>query len=277
MLSFAVHSHKGGVGKSTLSMNLAIMLAKRGKRVCILDYDLGGPNLYTFFDHKPQAYLDDYFQDRAKTADVIQDVTDQYDISGRLFVGLTNPSSENVSYMANMGSNEAMQMLQASFKLRRDLKSDPYKIDYLILDTTPGLAFTTVNSFLLTDLIVFIIKFSNSDIEGTISMISGLMEQLNNKATLISNSIPTSKLDDTALIGHLEGQIKTKIIKQTDITDIDFLGWIPYDEQLIEREFDNMVAELQNQPNERIIHAIKYDDHPVITALNKVVDKLESF
>ena len=97
---------------------------------------------------------------------------------------------------------------------------DPYNIDYLILDTTPGLAFTTVNSFLLTDLIIFIVKFSNSDIGGTISMISGLMEQLNNRASLISNSVPAEKVRDEAFIQVLETKIKKRILEETDMKNL---------------------------------------------------------
>ena len=42
----AVHSYKGGTGKTLLSVNLAATFAKNGKKVCIFDLDFG-----------PQAYL----------------------------------------------------------------------------------------------------------------------------------------------------------------------------------------------------------------------------
>ncbi len=50
----AVASGKGGVGKSTVSSNLAIALAKAGKKVGLLDADIYGPSMPTMFDTKEE-------------------------------------------------------------------------------------------------------------------------------------------------------------------------------------------------------------------------------
>ncbi|MCX6644506.1 MAG: P-loop NTPase, partial [Candidatus Bathyarchaeota archaeon] len=42
----AVHSYKGGTGKTLLSVNLAATLAKNGKKVCIFDLDFRAPSLF---------------------------------------------------------------------------------------------------------------------------------------------------------------------------------------------------------------------------------------
>ena len=44
---FAVGGGKGGSGKSFISANLGVMLAKQGKKVVLIDLDLGAPNLHT--------------------------------------------------------------------------------------------------------------------------------------------------------------------------------------------------------------------------------------
>ena len=46
---YPIGGGKGGVGKSFITANLGLMLAKQGKRVLMIDLDLGGPNLHTFF------------------------------------------------------------------------------------------------------------------------------------------------------------------------------------------------------------------------------------
>ena len=62
----AVGSGKGGVGKSLLAANIAIYLAQLGKRVVLLDADLGGANLHTFVGvERPHVTLGDFFDQRA--------------------------------------------------------------------------------------------------------------------------------------------------------------------------------------------------------------------
>ncbi|RLI20450.1 ParA family protein, partial [Candidatus Bathyarchaeota archaeon] len=43
----AVHSYKGGTGKTILSINLAAALVKHGKKVCLMDLDFRAPSLST--------------------------------------------------------------------------------------------------------------------------------------------------------------------------------------------------------------------------------------
>ena len=47
-----IASGKGGVGKSNTAVNLAIILAKKGKRVVLIDLDFGGANLHTLLGLK---------------------------------------------------------------------------------------------------------------------------------------------------------------------------------------------------------------------------------
>ena len=45
----AVHSYKGGTGKTSLSVNLAATYARRGKKVCLMDLDFRAPSLHALF------------------------------------------------------------------------------------------------------------------------------------------------------------------------------------------------------------------------------------
>jgi flagellar biosynthesis protein FlhG len=68
-----VASGKGGVGKTNLAANLAVALARRGTRVCVLDADLGLANIDVLFGLSPAASLLDVLRGDRRIADVIVD------------------------------------------------------------------------------------------------------------------------------------------------------------------------------------------------------------
>lgn len=66
--AISVGGGKGGVGKSCFSANLGIALARRGRRVILVDTDIEAPNLHTFVGiNYPRHTLDDYLNDTCKT------------------------------------------------------------------------------------------------------------------------------------------------------------------------------------------------------------------
>lgn len=68
----AVGGGKGGVGKSLVSTNLAVALAKTGARTIMLDADLGAPNLHTMFGiMRPPRTVEDFLAGRAATLDEV--------------------------------------------------------------------------------------------------------------------------------------------------------------------------------------------------------------
>src|SRR5205823_10349069 len=66
----AVGGGKGGIGKSLVSANLGIALAQKGKRVVLVDADLGGANLHTCLGvAQPQVTLSDFVSKKVNTLD----------------------------------------------------------------------------------------------------------------------------------------------------------------------------------------------------------------
>jgi len=57
----AVHSYKGGTGKTLLSVNIATTFAKQGKNVCLFDLDFRAPSLFAILNKPNSEYwLNDY-------------------------------------------------------------------------------------------------------------------------------------------------------------------------------------------------------------------------
>jgi flagellar biosynthesis protein FlhG len=93
---WAVGGGKGGVGKSVLTANLAIALARRGRRCIVLDADLGGANLHTILGvRRPHRTLSDFVsREVSNLADVLCEtpIPNLFLLSGaRAFLAMANP------------------------------------------------------------------------------------------------------------------------------------------------------------------------------------------
>ena len=96
----AVHSYKGGTGKTLLSINMAAIFAKHGKKVCLFDLDFRAPSLATLLKiDKAQYWMNDYLNGVCEVNKVIVDLSGRIDNGGTLFVGLANPSTEAIRDM----------------------------------------------------------------------------------------------------------------------------------------------------------------------------------
>ncbi|MCQ2583601.1 MAG: P-loop NTPase [Treponema sp.] len=129
-----IASGKGGVGKSLLSANLAIALGQQGKKVVLVDLDLGASNLHLVIGQRPgNASLGSWFTEKTEFKDIIQP-TDY----------------ENVSFIAGDSQIPDLTQLKYSQKIKliRNLKN--IKTDYLILDLGAGTHQFILDMFLLS-------------------------------------------------------------------------------------------------------------------------------
>ena len=119
----AVSSGKGGVGKSTVAANLAIGLAKTGKRVGLLDADIFGPSMPKMFDVEDARP----YAENVDGRDMIVPV-EKYDVK-MLSIGFFVDSSQATLWRGAMASNAIKQLLTDALW---------GELDYLIIDTPPG-------------------------------------------------------------------------------------------------------------------------------------------
>jgi flagellar biosynthesis protein FlhG len=273
--SIAIHSHKGGVGKTLISINLAALLTRQGYNVCLLDADFSAPNLHTFFNIKTSNYVNRYINKEIKLEDCMHKIEfDGHDLPGSLQVIFADPTSESINQMVHIDARTAGNMLQGLMQLKMKLRKPPFNIDYLILDTTPGIGLTTINSFVLTDNILFIIKLSNADIEGTIEMINGILEKLPARSMLIANQIPALKIDTEEKKAHLSKLVESSLKRRSSGLNVEFLGSIATDEELQSLEFDTAMKGLMEEEGQRIIYTLDKKSHAFAQTMEDIAPKL---
>jgi MinD-like ATPase involved in chromosome partitioning or flagellar assembly len=198
----AFHSYKGGTGKTTIACNLAAMLAFRGYNVSLLDLDVYAPSLHSYFDHNPDKWINDLLFENSDLHDIMVDMTpalNKYTEKGsskklgRLLVGFSNPQKEEIYKLEGSikTANANIQLLRRFVQLREDLISD-YDSDYVILDTSPGIRYWSINSLAVADVLFLTLKYGDLDIEGTIKMakdIYGSFTKFGSKSFLLLNRV----------------------------------------------------------------------------------------
>ena len=169
----AFHSYKGGTGKTTIASNCAALLAKRGSKVALLDLDVYAPSLYTYFEKEPKKWLNDYLQGDADVEEVMTDVTQTIHEypggvadGGKLWIGMCNVKKEEIYKMESNTMEGSKSQLRRFILLREQLISN-YEPDYIIIDTSPGIRYWSINALAVADALFLTLKMGEIDIDGT--------------------------------------------------------------------------------------------------------------
>ena len=145
------HSYKGGTGKTLLSVNLATILASRGKKTCLLDLDFSAPSLHSIFKNvESDFWLNDFLNRACKINRVLNCCNSTLDVKGNLYVGLADPSTKAIREMSSKDRKWEMQALSRLFSLKTSLFNE-LDFDYVILDTSPGLQYSSINAIFVSD------------------------------------------------------------------------------------------------------------------------------
>jgi ATP-binding protein involved in chromosome partitioning len=119
----AVASGKGGVGKSTVTANLAVTLAKMGFSVGILDADIYGPSMPIMFDVETEKPISVVVDGKSKMKPV-----ESYEIK-LLSIGFFTAPSQAVIWRGPMASKALNQMI---------FDADWGELDFMLIDLPPG-------------------------------------------------------------------------------------------------------------------------------------------
>jgi len=204
-----VHSYKGGTGKSIISTNLAAILSREGKNVCLIDLDLRAPSLdKTFGVEGRKFWINDFLDDRCEPSDILFDVSKGKKLKGKLFVALANPSMEAIRGGIALDRKREMMALRRLLMLKDHLLKK-LAMDHVILDTSPGLSYASINAVTAADLVLVVATWDASDLAGAQGLVSELYSMLDKRTIVLMNKIPEQLFIDEATKRRLTDQFTT--------------------------------------------------------------------
>jgi MinD-like ATPase involved in chromosome partitioning or flagellar assembly len=162
----SIHSFRGGTGKSNTAANLATMIACRGQRVGIIDTDIQSPGIHVLFgltEEKIYRTLNDYLWGRCAIEDSAYNVNspEVTKAKGNIFLIPSSIKAADISRILREGYN--VRLLNDGFRnLIRALK-----LDYLFIDTHPGINEETLLSITISNVLVIILRPDRQDFQGT--------------------------------------------------------------------------------------------------------------
>ncbi|MGB9756213.1 MAG: MinD/ParA family ATP-binding protein [Candidatus Bathyarchaeales archaeon] len=251
----AVHSYKGGTGKTLLSLNLAATFIKRGKKVCLLDLDFRAPSLSTILKiDKAEGWLNDYLNGTCGIEKVLINLSDKFQNKGEFFVGLANPATEAIREISAKDRKWEMRALGRLLALRNSLLNDK-GFDYLIFDTSPGLQYSSINAIVGADLVIVATTLDRSDIDGTRRILGELYDLFEKKTEIVLNK---ALLDVSSKAKRDEVQAKIQ-----EMYNAPLLGVIPCFCDVLRAE-GNIIF-VQEKP-----------EHPLTKILDEIADKIDN-
>lgn len=235
--SIAVVSGKGGVGKSNFSTNFAINLSKLGKKVIIIDMDIGMANVHILVGTSNQYNLNDYLEGRASLEQTMfKGPFDlQYIIGGSGFTSVVEWSKEMFDLLI-----EAFEHLQKNF-------------DFIIFDMGAGATNWTLDLLTSIDEIVVITTSEPTSITDAYSMMKYIhLKDAEKKYYLVCNraySVEEGKETLTRLKNTM-----SKFLSK----DVYILGSLPEDRSV------------RNAVKEQVPFTLSYPNAPITLALSKI-------
>ncbi|MDP2106243.1 MAG: MinD/ParA family protein, partial [Desulfobulbaceae bacterium] len=208
-----ITSGKGGVGKSNLTTNLAYSLAKRGKKVLVLDADLNLANVDILLGLTPKYNLHHMFSGEKTLKEVM--------ITGPAGI-LILPGSSGIMELANLTEAQKLYFLSEMEELNQ-------KLDIMLIDTAAGINANVVYFNLAAQERIVLLTPEPTSLTDAYALIKVLSTRHDVKRFSIVVNQAASEREALAVFR----QLSLVCDQFLGTLSLDFLGHIPYDKKLI--------------------------------------------
>lgn len=207
----AVTGGKGGVGKTNVSVNLSLALSQMGRRVVLMDADLGLANVDVMMGLKSRYNIADVLSGQCRLKDVMVEAGENFHIV---------PASSGTQEMTALSVHEHAELIHAF----NDLQDD---VDVLVVDTAAGISESVVSFVRAAQEVLVVVCDEPTSITDAYALIK-----------LLNRDYRTARFRVLANMVRSEQEGRNMFAKLQTVTDrflevsLQYVGSIPYDESV---------------------------------------------
>ncbi len=225
--TLSITSGKGGVGKSTITANMAVSLAQQGKKVLILDGDLGMGNIDIMFGMRSSLTIMDVLSGKCEMSDVIQEIHPNIQLI---------PGGSGILELQNLNEVQKRVLLDQVTGLN-------LKADYMIVDTAPGIGDNVLYLNTAVHDINVVLTPDPSSMADSYALIKVLNKyHKETRFSVIANHVKDEK-EGLALFKRIS-DVASKFL----FVSLDYKGFIPSD-LILSRATRSQQLIMQTAPN----------------------------
>jgi MinD-like ATPase involved in chromosome partitioning or flagellar assembly len=244
----SIHSYRGGTGKSNFTANLSTTVALQGYRVGVVDTDVPSPGIHNLFCLEPEQMgktLNNYLWGEIPIEEAAYDVSANVGVegAGKLFLIPSSIKADDIAKILKDGYD--VKLLNDGF--RSFVKA--LKLDYLFIDTHPGLSKETFLSIAISHVLILILRPDKQDYQGTAITVD-VARQLKVRKMLLAINKAHSKLNLEALKQKVEETYNETVA-----------GVFPLSEDVVQLASEG-------------VFCVKYPEHPVSQEFRKVAQQI---
>ena len=212
----AVTSGKGGVGKSSVSINLAIQFTKMGKKVIILDADFGLANIEVMFGVIPQYNLSDMMFKGKELKDIVMEGPE-----GVKFIS----GGSGIARLVNLDKEQVKRLVS---KLS-DLEN---MADVIIIDTGAGISPSVMEFLVASPETILVTTPEPTSITDSYALLKALAMHENFRKGEANIKMIANRVNSENEARNLYEKLNMVVTKFLNV-NIQYLGCVPQDNNIV--------------------------------------------
>ncbi len=204
----AVTGGKGGVGKTTIAVNLATALADRGKQVMLLDGDLGLANVDVFLGLTPRLTLADVLAGNCSLEEILLDAPQGFKVV---------PAASGIAELAELDTLSHVGLVRAFGDIAA-------KVDIMVIDTAAGISGSVLQFSQAAQQVLVVLSDEPASLTDAYALIKILSRDHGVKQFRVVVNEVRGRGMGQALFQRFE-RVATRFLS----VDLDYVGEIPED------------------------------------------------